>query len=96
MVATLAERGPVSVSELAAPLAIGLPTVLKHVRVLEDSRLVTTHKAGRVRTCRLRQERLAAAERWLVDRRAAVGEQLDAFVRHVESIAREPLEEEHR
>ena len=45
--------GPASVSDLARPLAMSLPAVLQHLRVLEDSGLVTSTKAGRGRTCRL-------------------------------------------
>ena len=42
-------RGPASISELARPLDISLPGVLKHVRILEEARLVTTSKHGRTR-----------------------------------------------
>ena len=46
-------RGPASVSELAKPLSMALPTVLQHLQVLEQSRLIRSEKAGRVRTCHL-------------------------------------------
>ena len=42
-------RGPASAGDLAAPTALSLPAVLKHVRVLEEAGLVTTVKRGRVR-----------------------------------------------
>ena len=44
-------QGEAPVGELARPFSIGLPTLIKHIRALEDGGLVTTHKAGRVRTC---------------------------------------------
>ena len=46
-------RGPASVSELAAPLAMSLPAVVQHIDVLQKSGLVSSEKVGRVRTCRL-------------------------------------------
>ncbi|TAV49170.1 ArsR family transcriptional regulator [Rhizobium leguminosarum] len=62
-------RGPASVTELAAPLAVALPTVMKHLQVLEESGLVFSEKSGRVRTYRLQQDALAAVERWVEQRK---------------------------
>ena len=44
-------RGPASVSELARPFDMALPTVVQHLGVLEKAGIVTSAKAGRVRTC---------------------------------------------
>jgi len=63
-------RGPASVSELAQPLAMSLPSVVQHLQVLEASGLITTQKVGRVRTCSMAPEALGAAERWIRERRA--------------------------
>jgi DNA-binding transcriptional ArsR family regulator len=62
-------HGPVSVSQLAEPLAITLAAVVQHLQVLEESGLVRTEKSGRVRTCRIEPSGFAAAEEWLRDRR---------------------------
>lgn len=62
-------EGPASVSELARPFAITLPSFLKHVRVLESSGLVRTAKSGRVRMCTLDRERLALVDGWLAEQR---------------------------
>ena len=70
-------RGPASVSELACPFAMSLPSVMQHLQVLEDSGLVRTHKTGRVRTCEARPEALAAAEDWLSTQRRAWEYRLD-------------------
>ena len=59
--------GEASVSELAEPFDMALPTFLRHVTVLETAGLVTTRKRGRVRTCRLQAERLAKLNRWIAD-----------------------------
>jgi DNA-binding transcriptional ArsR family regulator len=76
MVARLTQ-GPATVSELAAPFDMALPTVLQHIRVLEHSGLVATEKAGRVRTCRLQPQALSQAERWLTERRLGLERAFD-------------------
>lgn len=77
--------GPASVSELARPFAIGLPTFLKHLKVLEDSGLIATGKAGRVRTCTLQPTRLAGAEAWLAEQRQLWEGRADRLADYVEN-----------
>ena len=55
-------QGPATVSELARPLPMSLPAVMLHLKVLEESRLVTSRKVGRVRTCRVEPQMLSQAE----------------------------------
>ncbi|GHF62968.1 ArsR/SmtB family transcription factor [Seohaeicola zhoushanensis] len=61
--------GPAAVSELAEPFGMGLPSFMKHLGVLEDAGLIQSAKTGRVRTCTLNPDRLAAAERWFEEQR---------------------------
>ena len=61
-------KGPASVTELAEPLAMALPSVLKHLQVLEGSGLVRSEKSGRVRTYRLESAGLQRLERWIEQR----------------------------
>jgi DNA-binding transcriptional ArsR family regulator len=70
-------KGPVSVSRLATPLGITLTAVVQHLQLLEESGLVRTEKAGRVRTCRLETNGFSVAERWIADRRATWERRLD-------------------
>ena len=70
-------RGPASVSDLAAPLAMLLPSVMQHIQVLEASGLVHSEKVGRVRTCRIKPEALRSAEQWLSERRTSAERRLD-------------------
>lgn len=70
-------RGPASVSELARPLAMSMPAVMAHLRVLHDAGVITSTKVGRVRTCRVQPAVLQSAERWLTDRRAGWERSLD-------------------
>ena len=62
--------GPASVSELARPFAIALPSFTQHLGVLERCGLVRSQKVGRVRTYRLEPRPLAAAEHWMAGQRA--------------------------
>jgi DNA-binding transcriptional ArsR family regulator len=70
-------RGAASVSELAAPLEVSLPTVLEHLDVLQRSGLVRSEKVGRVRTCRLEPAPLLALEQWIAGHRATWERRLD-------------------
>jgi DNA-binding transcriptional ArsR family regulator len=70
-------EGPISVSQLAAPLAITLAAVVQHLQVLEESGLVHTEKVGRVRTCRMESSGLSVVERWIEDRRSMWERRLD-------------------
>jgi DNA-binding transcriptional ArsR family regulator len=70
-------QGPATVSELARPLPMSLPAVLLHLKVLEDCGLVKSHKAGRVRTCRIEPEMLSQAEKWVSARRQMWERNLD-------------------
>ena len=61
---------PMSVSEVARPLAMSLPAVVQHLQILESSGLVRSEKVGRVRTCRVDPDSLRAAEDWINARRS--------------------------
>ena len=76
-------RGPASISELAAPFDMALPSFMKHIRLLEDSGCIQTRKAGRVRTCDLYRKSFVAAEGWLSTQRElwqARTDRLEQFV----------------
>jgi DNA-binding transcriptional ArsR family regulator len=62
-------QGPATVSELAKPLPMSLPAAMLHLKVLEESGLVTSQKVGRVRTCRIDPKMLSQAEHWVAERR---------------------------
>ena len=68
---------PASVSELARPLPMSLPAVMLHLKVLEESGLVTSRKEGRVRTCRIEPQMLSQAEQWVSERRRMWERSLD-------------------
>jgi len=70
-------QGAATVSELAQPLPMSLPAVMLHLKVLEESGLVTSEKIGRVRTCRIDPKMLSQAEQWVAERRQMWERSLD-------------------
>ncbi|MDR2998942.1 MAG: metalloregulator ArsR/SmtB family transcription factor [Microbacterium sp.] len=82
--------GPASVSELAAPFPITLPSFMKHVRMLESSGLIRTVKTGRVRSCTLDRERLAIVDDWLAEQRALWAQRTDRLERFVTDLEETP------
>jgi DNA-binding transcriptional ArsR family regulator len=63
-------KGPASISELAEPFDMALPSFMKHIHALEESGWIRTRKEGRVRTCAIEKKPFAAVEGWLSAQRA--------------------------
>jgi DNA-binding transcriptional ArsR family regulator len=78
--------GPATVSELAAPFDMQLPSFVQHLSVLEESRLVKSRKRGRVRTYEISPERFRVAEDWLAARRQLWEARLDRFDQYVKHL----------
>ena len=78
--------GPATVSELAAPFDMQLPSFVQHLSVLEQSRLVKSNKRGRVRTYEIAPERLKVVEDWLTARRQVWEARLDPFEQYVKQL----------
>jgi DNA-binding transcriptional ArsR family regulator len=78
MLAQLA-TGAVTVSALAAPTGLRLPTVMRHLAVLEAAGLIATNKDGRVRSCALVPQALEPMQDWLAAQRSAWEARLDRF-----------------
>lgn len=76
--------GSASVSDLARPLHIALPSALKHLAVLEAGGVVRSQKAGRVRTYSLAPEAFSGLEAWVAQRKAAWNAQFDALERFLD------------
>ncbi len=70
-------RGSASVSELAAPFDMSLPSFMQHMGLLEDSGLVRSRKQGRIRTFELSPKRMQLAESWLTNQRSLWEQRLD-------------------
>ena len=75
--------GPATISQLADPAGMSLPGLMKHVRILEDARLVTTEKHGRSRECRLGPEHLDDAALWIESHRRRWDGRLDRLEAYI-------------
>lgn len=78
-------RGPASVSELARPFDMALPSVVQHLGVLEAAGIVISSKVGRVRTYQLAADALSPAAEWISRQRLPAERRLDrlaAFLTH--------------
>lgn len=79
-------RADASITDLAGQFNMTLTGMKKHVGVLERAGLVTTEKAGRVRTCRLGQRALEEEAAWIERHRQLWSERFDALDKIVEQL----------
>jgi DNA-binding transcriptional ArsR family regulator len=79
-------RGPASVSELAEPFGMALPSFMQHIRFLERSGWIRTRKVGRVRICAIEDAPFAAVETWLAEQRALWERRTDRLERFVTTV----------
>ena len=86
-------QGAAPVSELARPTGLALPTVLKHLGVLEGAGLIATEKSGRARLCQARPETRTLATDWLSEQRALWEGRLARFEAYVHSLIEETRDE---
>lgn len=89
-------RGPESVSTLAAPFEMALPSFMKHLSVLERSGVIRSNKAGRVRTCELVPKALSEAEQWIAEQRAVWESRTDRMAAFVEKLHQQESSDEHK
>ena len=82
-------QGAVPVSELARPTGLALPTVMRHLSVLEDAALIKTEKTGRTRMCSARPETLAATADWLAEQRAQWESRTDRLEAYLTTLMKE-------
>jgi DNA-binding transcriptional ArsR family regulator len=91
IVRALGRDGPASVTALAAPFEMALPSFMKHLAVLERCGVTRSRKRGRVRTCTLVPKTLSQAERWMAEQRAEWEARSDRMVSFVEQLHQEKL-----
>ena len=83
-VVELLVKGPASVSDLSRPFAISRPSFLKHLHVLEKVGMVTSVKAGRVRTVSLAPDALGWIDKWVQAHRQHLEARLDRLAGFLE------------
>ncbi len=76
-------RGDATVSELAQPFALTLPTVSRHIASLERVGLVRKRRRGQERACTLDTARLSEAEDWIAEYRQFFESRFDALERQL-------------
>ncbi len=89
IVAQLA-RGDATVGELAAPFAMSLPAISKHLKVLERSGLITRSRQAQFRPCHLERAALDGAAGWIEENRRIWSERFDKLDRHLREIQAGP------
>ena len=89
IVARLA-HGDATVNELAAPFAITLPGISKHLKVLEGCGLISRTRRAQFRPCHLEVEALDAAMSWIDENRRIWTERFDKLDAHLRDIQRTP------
>ena len=80
----LAQTDSASISELARPVSMSLPAVMKHLDVLEQARLITRAKTGRTMFVRLSPKPMAEAMAWLQRYEQFWSARLDRLVAYAE------------
>jgi len=81
-------EGEASVMELAEPFTMSQPAISKHLKVLERAGLISRHREGQRRPCRVRPERLDQLTQWLESYRKlceANFQQLDTLLAALQS-----------
>jgi DNA-binding transcriptional ArsR family regulator len=80
---------PARVTDLARPTGLRLPTMMRHLSVLEEAGLITTSKNGRIRTCAIVPEALDPVRTWLDEQRAIWEARLDRLDDYVMKVMKE-------
>ncbi|MDG4831550.1 metalloregulator ArsR/SmtB family transcription factor [Solwaraspora sp. WMMD1047] len=75
--------GEATVKELAEPYAMTMQAVSQHLRVLEQSGLISRGRHRQTRPCRLEPAVLGAALSWIEESRRAWSERMDRLETHL-------------
>lgn len=79
-------HGPATINELASPFAMTLPSVSRHVKVLEQAGLVSKAREAQFRSCRLEPAPLQAADAFLAEYRQFFANRLDRLEAQLETM----------
>ena len=79
-------HGPATINELAEPFAMTLPSVSRHVKVLEEAGLVSKAREAQFRSCRLETLPLEAADSWLEEYRQFFSERFDRLEAQIKTM----------
>ncbi len=79
-------QGEATVNELAAPFAISLPAISKHLKVLEQAGLISRGRDAQYRPCRLEPGPLNDASSWIDTHRQHWEESFDRLAGYLETL----------
>ena len=80
--------GAATVSELAAPFPMALPSFTQHLGVLEDAGLIVSRREGRSRVCTLNPAALKEAEDWIAGYRQEWESRMDRYAAHLANVTK--------
>lgn len=86
-------EGDATVNELARPFEVSLPSISKHLKVLERAGLISRTRSAQWRPCRLEARPLAGIFEWVESYRAFWDESFDSLAEHLHDIQRPSTEE---
>lgn len=86
-------HGEATVTEVAEPFKMSLPAISKHVRILENARLIVREKDGRVHHLRLSPAALKTAAEWLAEYRQFWDAQFDSLAVYLETTPEESADD---
>jgi DNA-binding transcriptional ArsR family regulator len=82
-------EGSATVSQLANPFDMALPSFTQHLGVLESAGLIVSRREGRSRVCSLNPSALKDAEDWMASYRRQWESRLDRFETHLANMKKE-------
>jgi len=82
-------KGEATVNELAEPHAMSLPSVSRHLKVLEKAGLVSKSRAAQWRPCRLEVAPLEGVDEWMAPYRAFFESRFDRLEEQLKTMVAE-------
>lgn len=86
-------RGERNLSELAKPFKMSFPAASKHVRVLEQAKLVHRRKVGREHVCRINGRPLKDVNAWIEKYRVFWEERFDRLDEYLQTLKQTPTKQ---
>jgi DNA-binding transcriptional ArsR family regulator len=83
-------KGDATVKELAAPFAMSLPSLSRHLKVLEKAGLVSKRRSAQWRPRRLELAQLQAADEWMAPYREFFEKRFDRLEDQLQREAEDP------
>ena len=87
-------KGEASVNDLAAPFAMSLPAVSKHLKVLEKAGLILRGRDAQWRPCKLNAQPMKQATGWLDEYRQYWEESFDRLEEYLAQLQEEETKNE--